>query len=80
MDLGVAGRGGARRRTRRRVDRRANAAASAQQPITQPEAVPQDTLSQNTDIEQLEKLASLRDQGILTEEEFQAKKLQILNL
>eukprot|EP01080_Neovahlkampfia_damariscottae_P011822 gene11822-5153_t len=34
----------------------------------------------NDDLEQLEKLASLRDKGILTEEEFQAKKKQILGL
>ncbi len=31
-------------------------------------------------IEELEKLASLRDSGILTEEEFAAKKAQILGL
>jgi len=31
-------------------------------------------------LEELEKLASLRDKGILTEEEFQAKKRQILGL
>ena len=36
--------------------------------------------SGNDDLEQLEKLASLRDKGILTEEEFQAKKKQILGL
>ncbi|KAF0979445.1 hypothetical protein FDP41_001788 [Naegleria fowleri] len=34
----------------------------------------------NLDLEELEKLASLRDKGILTEEEFQAKKRQILGL
>jgi Short C-terminal domain len=33
-----------------------------------------------TDIEQLQQLASLRDAGILTEEEFAAKKAQILGL
>ena len=33
-----------------------------------------------TDIEQLQQLASLRDAGILTEEEFTAKKAQILGL
>lgn len=80
MDLGVAGRGGARRRTRRRTARRVNAVTSAGQPAEQPETAPQEVTSQNTDIEQLEKLAALRDQGILTEEEFQAKKAQILNL
>jgi hypothetical protein len=31
-------------------------------------------------IEELEKLAALRDQGIITDEEFQAKKGQLLGL
>jgi hypothetical protein len=31
-------------------------------------------------VEQLEKLAELKDKGILTEEEFQAKKKEILGL
>ena len=31
-------------------------------------------------VEQLEKLAKLKEEGILTEEEFQAKKKQILGL
>jgi predicted Zn-dependent peptidase len=31
-------------------------------------------------IEQLERLAELRDQGILTDEEFEAKKKQLLDL
>ena len=33
-----------------------------------------------TQIEQLKQLAALKDQGILTEEEFAAKKAQILGL
>jgi hypothetical protein len=33
-----------------------------------------------SDADELEKLASLRDRGILTNEEFQAKKAQILGL
>lgn len=36
--------------------------------------------SQDDQIEQLEKLGQLRDQGILTPEEFAAKKQQILGL
>jgi hypothetical protein len=31
-------------------------------------------------LDELEKLGSLRDQGIITDEEFQAKKQQLLNL
>jgi hypothetical protein len=34
----------------------------------------------NTQIEQVKQLAVLKDQGILTEEEFAAKKAQILGL
>jgi Short C-terminal domain len=34
----------------------------------------------NTQIEQVQQLAALKDQGILTEEEFAAKKAQILGL
>jgi hypothetical protein len=36
--------------------------------------------SQNDQIAELEKLAQLKDQGILTQEEFDAKKKQILGL
>jgi len=36
--------------------------------------------STSSDADELEKLASLRDKGILTEEEFQQKKKQILGL
>jgi hypothetical protein len=31
-------------------------------------------------LEELEKLAALRDQGIISDEEFEAKKAQLLNL
>ncbi len=34
----------------------------------------------NTQIEQVKQLAALKDQGILTEEEFAAKKAQILGI
>lgn len=46
--------------------------------------VPEDEAGEGSDVadvgEELEKLAGLRDKGILTEEEFQAKKKQILGL
>jgi hypothetical protein len=44
-----------------------------QQPITQP-------ANNNDEFAQLEKLGQLRDQGILTQEEFDAKKKQILGI
>jgi hypothetical protein len=43
-----------------------------------PEAAPEADV--NTQIEQVQQLAALKDQGILTEEEFAAKKAQILGL
>ena len=45
-------------------------------------AAPAPTPAPSTDdsVEQLKKLAGLRDQGILTEDEFTAKKKQILGL
>jgi Short C-terminal domain len=36
--------------------------------------------AESSDIEQLKQYAALRDQGILTEEEFAAKKAQILGI
>jgi len=41
---------------------------------------PRPQVSGGSDLDQLEKLASLRDKGIITEDEFQAKKKQILGL
>jgi hypothetical protein len=63
--------------------------ASAQQQMDQeppPEAPPayQDPApamsAGDSQIDELQKLASLKDQGILTEEEFSAKKAQILGI
>jgi len=73
MGLGPLGRGGARRRTRRRM----TAAQSAQQPA-QPASQPAPNNIDTT--AELEKLAGLKEKGILTEEEFTAKKKQILGL
>jgi membrane protease subunit (stomatin/prohibitin family) len=56
----------------------ANQAAAQQEAAAEqaaPAAAPQDDLAT-----QLESLAKLRDQGILTEEEFSAKKAQILGI
>lgn len=49
--------------------------AAAEQAAPAAPAAPQDDLAA-----QLESLAKLRDQGILTEEEFTAKKAQILGI
>lgn len=50
-------------------------------PAPAPSPAPADQASNSADsIAQLEKLAELRDKGILTEEEFSAKKKQLLGL
>ncbi len=53
-------------------------AAPAAPAVPESEAVPAESSSGY--IAELEKLASLRDSGILTDEEFEAKKRQILGL
>jgi hypothetical protein len=69
------------RRTSRRTSRRMSA---AQQPP--PEAAPapaapaQAAPAQQDDMAEIQQLAAMKDQGILTEEEFQAKKKQILGI
>ncbi len=75
------------RRSRRRgmiigaaaASSRANkrAAAAGTQPV--PAAAPSAPATDDA-IEQIKKLAELRDQGILTEAEFDAKKKQLLGL
>jgi hypothetical protein len=54
-----------------RVERKAEKAAAKRQPPTPPTGTPDP-------LDQLTKLAGLRDAGVLTEEEFQAKKNEIL--
>lgn len=47
----------------------------------EPDAAPAEApAAQPSYLEELEKLAALRDQGIITDEEFQAKKGQLLGL
>ena len=65
-------------------------AAAAQPQAAPPEAAPADEsaapeaaapeAAESSDIEQLKQFAALKDQGILTEEEFAAKKAEILGL
>jgi membrane protease subunit (stomatin/prohibitin family) len=66
------------RRTSRRTSRRMADAQTPQQAAPQPAAAaapaPQD------DMAQIQQLATMKDQGLLTEEEFQAKKKQILGI
>jgi hypothetical protein len=43
-------------------------------------APPQAAPAQQDDMAEIQQLAAMKDQGILTEEEFQAKKKQILGI
>jgi hypothetical protein len=66
------------RRTSRRTSRRMSAAQAPQQEAAAAPApaapAPPD------DMAQIQQLATMKDQGLLTEEEFQAKKKQILGI
>ena len=66
------------RRTSRRTSRRMADAQTPQQAAPPPaaEAAP----AQQDDMAQIQQLATMKDQGLLTEEEFQAKKKQILGI
>jgi hypothetical protein len=55
----------------------AQAAPPAPAPVDES---PAPEATESTEIEQLKQFAALRDQGILTEEEFAAKKAQILGI
>jgi membrane protease subunit (stomatin/prohibitin family) len=61
----------------RRQARRWQEEAAQQQPVQQ--APVQNTAEDDT-VTQLQQLAQLKDQGILTQEEFDAKKKQILGI
>lgn len=65
--------------SRRQGERWAQEEASQQQQPQQSYAQPQQS-SSDDQIEQLERLAKLKDSGVLTEEEFAAKKKQILGM
>jgi hypothetical protein len=81
----------ARRQAERFADRDAQIAAtrgagyaqgaqSVAQPPPPPPPHPAEAVAQPDAISQLKQLAELRDQGILTDEEFAAKKAQILGI
>ncbi len=74
---GTAAHMGAKSAQRSAADAEAQAAPPAAGPADEP-AAPE--AAESPQIEELRQLAALKDQGILTEEEFSAKKAQILGL
>jgi uncharacterized membrane protein len=66
------------RRTSRRTSRRMADAQTSQQAAPPPAAAA--APAQQDDMAQIQQLATMKDQGLLTEEEFQAKKKQILGI
>ncbi|MFC1507078.1 SHOCT domain-containing protein [Thermoproteota archaeon] len=71
------------RRTSRRTSRRMaarTAPAQAAPPAAAPAPAPTEAPQTKSYVQELEELAALKAKGILSEEEFQAKKKQILNL
>jgi hypothetical protein len=68
------------RRTSRRTSRRMSS-AQAPPPAAPPAAAPAPAApAQQDDMAEIQQLAKMKDQGILTEQEFQAKKKQILGI
>ena len=69
------------RRTARRTSRRMSA-AQAPPPAAPaaPAAAPAPAPAQQDEMAEIQKLAQMKEQGILTEEEFAAKKKQILGI
>jgi membrane protease subunit (stomatin/prohibitin family) len=65
------------RRTSRRTSRRMADAQTPQQAAPPAAAA---APAQQDDMAQIQQLATMKDQGLLTEEEFQAKKKQILGI
>ena len=53
--------------------------AAAQQPVPQQVAAPAGN-SLDDQLVQIQKLSAMKDQGLITEDEFQAKKRQILGI
>jgi len=64
------------RRTSRRTSRRMADTQAPQQAAPPPAAA----AAPPDDMAQIQQLATMKDQGLLTEEEFQAKKKQILGI
>ena len=66
------------RRTSRRTSRRMADAQTSQQAAPPPAAAP--APAPQDDMAQIQQLATMKDLGLLSEEEFQAKKKQILGI
>jgi hypothetical protein len=76
----VAGTAGAVRHRQDQKYAAQDQAAYDQQMAAQQQAVPQAAPAEPDYAAELEKLAQLKNQGILSEEEFEAKKKQILGI
>jgi Short C-terminal domain len=69
------------RRTSRRTSRRMAAAQAPPPAAAPPAAAPAPVApAQQDDMAQIQQLSAMKDQGLLTEEEFAAKKRQILGI
>jgi len=68
------------RRTSRRTSRRMSAAQQPQEAAPQAAAPAPAAPAQQDDMAEIQQLAKMKDQGLLTDEEFQAKKKQILGI
>jgi Short C-terminal domain len=68
------------RRVARRTSRRTSRRMAASQPEPQAAPPPAAAPAPQDDMAQIQQLATMKDQGLLTEEEFQAKKKQILGI
>ena len=68
------------RRVARRTSRRTSRRMAASQPEPQVAPPPAAAPAPQDDMAQIQQLATMKDQGLLTEEEFQAKKKQILGI
>lgn len=75
--MGPAGRGGARRRTRRRGNRRHAAEDAQNDQQQQATPAPAATPAQSP-TEQLQQLGELHKEGIITDQEFEEKKKELL--
>ena len=68
------------RRTSRRTSRRMAASQPEPQAAPPPAAPPPAAPAPPDEMAQIQQLATMKDHGLLTEEEFQAKKKQILGI
>lgn len=74
----AAGRAGARHAAQEESQEQRLANVESQQPPPPPPAAAPPAAPAETTVEQLQKLAQLRDSGVLTNEEFEAQKQKVL--